>query len=570
MRSASLACTTALLLSLAPAFETHAQTVAAAPATTLPAWPTIYPTAEHSVLARSIEGLLADPRVRRAHWGVAVTALDGTPLLGIHEAELFHPASVTKLFTTSAATAMLGADRRFRTTLLMRGNIADGTLHGDLILQGGGDANFAGSYTLPYRAPAPHATTPLATQPDASTLPDLDAFATQVAGHGITRIDGDILGDDRAFEDTPYGEGWSVDDVLWGYGAPASALTVHDNQLELTVTDAGEPRTPHLDTITLTPAVPFYTVNQESANAPMPLGVWSGGYGQNRILIERDPGSRDFRVVGNVAAEHGPARQKVAIDQPAAFAAAAMQQALEQHGVSVSGRAHAVHWDSGFTGSLLAASRTPLPAADAMHLFQAGSEAHCELSEAQAVPGTTQLTEKLSPPLSEDVVLTLKDSVNLHAELMLRNLAAAKSCERTLRSGLQLERAYLTHAGLDPEDFVFYDGSGLSDKDLVTPRATAQLLAYNAQQSWFPGWKSALPIGGVDGTLFSRFTQAPLRGHVYAKTGTLGEANALAGYVDTHSGRSVIFVLMVDNHMPGSHAEREIMDRIVAAISASL
>jgi D-alanyl-D-alanine carboxypeptidase/D-alanyl-D-alanine-endopeptidase (penicillin-binding protein 4) len=139
----------------------------------------------------------------------------------------------------------------------------------------------------------------------------------------------------------------------------------------------------------------------------------------------------------------------------------------------------------------------------------------------------------------------------------------------TFSQGSRVIRQWLLNAGLDPDDFVFYDGSGLSTKDLVTPRATSQLFAYAAKQPWFPTWKAALPIGGIDGTLSDRFKAAPLKGHVFAKTGTLGESRALSGYLDAASGRTLIFSILVDNHAPGTTADRSTMDKIVAAIAAA-
>jgi D-alanyl-D-alanine carboxypeptidase/D-alanyl-D-alanine-endopeptidase (penicillin-binding protein 4) len=73
----------------------------------------------------------------------------------------------------------------------------------------------------------------------------------------------------------------------------------------------------------------------------------------------------------------------------------------------------------------------------------------------------------------------------------------------------------------------------------------------------------------VDGTLADRFTTAPLKGHVFAKTGTMGEANALSGYLDCASGQTVIFSILVGNHLPGDSADRDAMDKIVAAIAAA-
>jgi D-alanyl-D-alanine carboxypeptidase/D-alanyl-D-alanine-endopeptidase (penicillin-binding protein 4) len=93
------------------------------------------------------------------------------------------------------------------------------------------------------------------------------------------------------------------------------------------------------------------------------------------------------------------------------------------------------------------------------------------------------------------------------------------------------------------------------------------LLQYASTQPWFADWKRSLPVGGEDGSLVERFGKAPLKDHVFAKTGTLGEARALSGYLDTASGRTVIFSIMVGNHMPHSSADRDVMDKIVAAIA---
>jgi D-alanyl-D-alanine carboxypeptidase/D-alanyl-D-alanine-endopeptidase (penicillin-binding protein 4) len=132
-----------------------------------------------------------------------------------------------------------------------------------------------------------------------------------------------------------------------------------------------------------------------------------------------------------------------------------------------------------------------------------------------------------------------------------------------------LVRAFLEHVGIDKDDFVFFDGSGLSGHDLVTPRATARLLQYASGQPWFEKWKTSLPVGGEDGSLQSRFGKAPLKDHVFAKTGTLGEARGLSGYLECASGRTVIFSIMVGNHMPQTNDDRDVMDKIVAAIAAA-
>jgi len=69
--------------------------------------------------------------------------------------------------------------------------------------------------------------------------------------------------------------------------------------------------------------------------------------------------------------------------------------------------------------------------------------------------------------------------------------------------------------------------------------------------------------------LETRYAKEPLKGKVFAKTGTLGEARALSGYVECASGRTVIFSIMVGNHMPQTNGDRDVTDKIVAAIAAA-
>ena len=61
-------------------------------------------------------------------------------------------------------------------------------------------------------------------------------MADQVAKTGLKVVNGDVVGDDTLFPWEPYPEDWSIDDAVWGYGAPVSALTINDNQIEVTVT----------------------------------------------------------------------------------------------------------------------------------------------------------------------------------------------------------------------------------------------------------------------------------------------------------------------------------------------
>jgi D-alanyl-D-alanine carboxypeptidase/D-alanyl-D-alanine-endopeptidase (penicillin-binding protein 4) len=164
------------------------------------------------------------------------------------------------------------------------------------------------------------------------------------------------------------------------------------------------------------------------------------------------------------------------------------------------------------------------------------------------------------------VTVTNKVSQNLHAELYLRLLGRLEGEDGSIAQGARVVRQFLIGAGIDPGDFLFFDGSGMSGEDLITPRAATTLLVYAAHQPWGELYRASLPVAGVDGTLAGRFA-GELKGRVFAKTGTLAEVNALSGYLIAASGRTVVFSVLCNDRQPSGNAAREAMDRIVTAIA---
>ncbi len=532
--------------------------VPTAPPTSFPH--AVYPTGAATPLGQQIAALLADPTVSRAHWGIAVTALDGMPIYGYDEGELFRPASNNKIFTTATAMALLGAGKTFATRVFGKLDAATGTVTGNLTLVGGGDANF-GAGDLPY---VPRAERPVLppVPPTPPALGNLASLADQLVAKGVKRVTGDIVGDDTLYPFEPYAESWAQDDQVWGYGAPVSALSVDNNQLKLVVTPgvATGSQTFAAASVELEQNVPYYSV--ESQVQTLAAGAQAGG-----IQVERMAGSRVIRVYGSMTADAHPDVEELAIADPAEYAAMALRAMLLQRGIAVGGSARGEHRPVEDAGGYL----SELLAPNARDAAIAGGQT-CAVTCPAAEPSAAGdlLASHTSAPLAEDVVLTNKVSQNLHAELDLHNLGRFASCgDGSILSGASLIRANLLHAGLDPDDFVFFDGSGLSAHDLVAPRATVTFLAYVAKQPWFAQWKASLPDAGEDGTLSGRFPDAPVKGHVFAKTGTLGESRALSGYLDAASGRTVIFSIFVDEHTPATTADRVTMDKIVTAIAAA-
>src|SRR5271155_399769 len=105
-----------------------------------PAQPASSDAAPTASLSKAIEGILADPAFSHAHWGISVIAPNGRKIYDLNDEQSFEPASNAKLFTTAAAFAVFSSESRFKTNVVARGNIdPDGTLHGDIVIEGSGD-----------------------------------------------------------------------------------------------------------------------------------------------------------------------------------------------------------------------------------------------------------------------------------------------------------------------------------------------------------------------------------------------------------------------------------------------
>src|SRR5204862_2342938 len=383
------------------------------------------------------------------------------------------------------------------------------------------------------------------TERDADPVKVLEQLADELVQKGVKYIDGDVVADDSYFAFERYGEAWSQDDLVWAEGAPVSALTINDNVVFVNILPGARPGDKAF--VSLTTFGDYYTIDNRQMTTP-------AGTSRTRH-INREPGSTLLTLWGSMPIDDPGANEGLAIEDPAQFAANLCRHLLSVRGIAVYGKERTRHTElaslSTFTSTVIASR---------------GGDEHSLTSPA----GALVLAEYQSAPLSDDIRVINKVSQNLHAEILLRLLGREKGTGGTVQAGLEVLRGFLNNAGISGDDYSFFDGSGLSRQNLVTPHAVVELLRYAAGQAWGKEFRDSLPIAGTDGSLADRFKDLDPAAQLYGKTGSLGGVKTLSGYAVTSKGEQITFSILANNFsLPGKRVNEVIDSIIEAAVNPS-
>lgn len=458
------------------------------------------------LLRAGIQRKFDTPKFAHAHVGVLIQSLKTGRVWFERNAErLFMPASNEKILTTAAALNTLGPEFRFQTVLCADGKISTPTLEGNLVVFGDGDPTL---YSRFYK----------------DTTEVFREWAQQLRNQGITRITGDIIGDDNAWDDQQLGDGWAFDGLDSWSSAEFGPLQVNENCVDLKIV----PPAMTTGTVQIIPNLPsryYRIVNNVKVTSE----------GRSRVHVSREVKTNDIVVSGSVVAGAQEVENSPTITNPTLFYVTVLREVFQQQGIVVEGKGVDCDDLSGWNHK----------ASD----FQ-------------------PLIVHRSASLSLIARGLMKRSQNMYAETLVHAMGRQRSGRGSFSEGRHCVQDLLKSYGIEPGAYAYMDGSGLTRYNLVSPRILATVLTGMRRSKLWEVWREALPIAGVDGTLAKRMRNTPAQGNVRAKTGTINNVRSLSGYVTTADGEELVFSFIINGHLRTDRETEELTDGVLNDLAA--
>lgn len=180
----------------------------------------------------------------------------------------------------------------------------------------------------------------------------------------------------------------------------------------------------------------------------------------------------------------------------------------------------------------------------------------------EAPEARVMITNYQSPTLAEIIFYTNQHSDNALAEATMRMVGFQKFGDQSVESGRNAVMDHLKSSAFEIDGLNYYDGSGLSRSNVVTPISQVKFLASLMNEKYYKSFFESLPIGGQTGTLKRMFNTTGY-GQIHAKTGTLNKVKTLAGYITTNSGKTLVFSLLINNYAGSVDQVKSRMEQIL-------
>ena len=457
-------------------------------------------------LPPEVEASLARAKVPRE--ALSAVVVDAAPASGARQLPLLqfapnqpmNPASVMKLVTTYAGLELLGPAYTWTTPVYTDGQVADGVLTGNLVIQGRGDPKLV--------------------------VERLWLLLRRVQSLGIRSITGDIVLDRSAFAAAMPNPADFDGEPLRPYNVQPDALLVNYKSVVMTFTPqpgaglAMVSYDPPLAGVYLQASVPLASNNGRPALANC------GDYRAQLLPAFSSPNRLTF--AGSYPPECGQQTWSIAYADPASYAERAIAGLWQDMGGKLGGKVRAGTVPPGLAPAFVLES-PPL---------------------AEVIRDINKFSNNV---MAQQLFLSLS--------LQRPGGASFNASQETVQTWWQARFGGAAKGPNMPQDALVLDnGSGLSRSERVTAQGLARMLQTAYVSGTMPELMASLPITGVDGTL-KRAQSTVSQGWAHLKSGTLRDATALAGYVHTLSGRRLVVVGII-NH-PNAPAARPALEALV-------
>lgn len=446
-------------------------------------------------IGEKITSIIDTSSVNPAFWAITLRDEAGKIIWSKNKALLMRPASNMKLLTTATLLHYLGEDYTIKTKLYAMGRQIGDVWSGDLLLVGGGDPSIDKHFF-----------------PD-DPLTVYKQMAIALKNKGIRRVMGSLIANDSHFDREVYPKSWDWNDLSFYYAPQLSALSFNSNCVNLTVDANGN--------VGDTPSISWFPYNTDYISFVNLQKITPADKAYDEYY-KRMPGSNTIRLASTLPVGYIE-KEDLTVDEPALFAIDTFKRLLIEEGISIEGGVAMEHNTRNYENG-----------------------------------NYRLIAEHTSPKLRELVYHINKESDNFYTEMMLKEVGSqVLGGQGTTVKGLQAMRTFLSEVGIDTNLVVHSDGSGLSGRGLISTESVSLLLDYMRANDTFETYFRSLPVAGVDGTLKYRFRKNDTFAKVYAKTGYIGGARALSGYIDCKSGKRLTFSMMTNNFAgPVSQVDR--------------